>query len=67
MSGDICLLAHLNLLVVCPPESDPTLQTLQQYELLGRAGSNPSEKYLSLSPCGSTVLGLDLSAPGLEH
>ena len=69
MSGDVCLLANLNLIIICCPHSGPALKTLQQYELLGRAVPSLSagSSHLSLSPCGSTVLGLDLCEPGLEH
>ena len=68
-SGQICLLAALSLVLVSNPSADSTFQAFQQYELLGRSPDNPeySSKYLSLSPCGSTVVGLELKIPGLEH
>ena len=68
MSGEICLLPELSLVLVCCPQSDGTFRAFRQYELLGKAASDSQcSKDLSLSPCGSTVVGVELNVPGLEH
>ena len=69
MSGEICLLAEVGLVLVLSPRADSTCATFQQYELNGRPACKPGvcSKYLSLSPCGSTVVGLDLRVSALEH
>ena len=69
ISGDVCLLAELCLVMVYCPQADPTFKAFQHYELLGGAASQSHVhgQCLSLSPCGSIVVGLNLCAPGLHH
>ena len=64
MSGQVCLLEQLSRVLVCCPQANQACTIFQQYELSGSA----SVQHLSLSPCGSTVIGLDNSRDtGLQH
>ena len=70
MSGDICLLEHIDCVLVYRSQAYPTLQTFQQYALVGRQPSRyrwVSSNYLSLSPCGRFIAELSNSASGLRY
>ena len=69
MSGDTCLLEDLALVFVCRPQARPTFRTFQVYELWTRSHAQDlSPQPLSLSPCGSIVVGLDNTCDtGLQH
>ena len=74
MSGDVCLLEQLDLVLAFCQQAPQTNKAFQLYQLLSRASPRPGpytgpiRRRLSLSPCGSTVIGLnDRRDDGLEH
>ena len=69
MSGEICMLAELDCVLVYCPQVHPMFKVFQQCKL-GRpdAHSIPTGHDMSLSPCGRTVIDLHgLSTVGLQH
>ena len=68
-SGKICLLGQLCLVLVCRQHADPFIGSFQSYKLMGGLpfAVGLFGDSMSLSPCGSTVIGRRLGAPDLKH
>ena len=63
-SGEVCLLEMIGVVLAACPESTARFQAFQQFELLGSTSApdddqSETEMSLSLSPCGSIVVGVE--------
>ena len=70
MSGEVCLLERLDLVLVHCPQAHPTCPIFRHCVLLGGPASSPgyTMNSLSLSPCGSAVIDLSNKYwTGLQH